>query len=468
MTFRNLLPFILAILFTIGSRLSMSTAVEAEALEKEVTRQTLPYIDSQVLAGVSVGIVKNGHKKSWSFGKTDLTKNDAPNDQTLYEIGSVTKVFTSILLANEVVLGKVSLDEPIGQSAVGKKFLPGWKNNKITFRHLATHSSGLPRLPSDLLMQDAKQPYSNYSTEQLYKYCSEYEFTREPDEKIEYSNLAVALLGQLLADMNNTDYESLLKERIISPLEMKSTTISLSPSLNDRLAQPYDVDLGESNPWELGSFVSAGAIRSTIHDMLLFSKACLTPPKGDLGKAINLAWEVAFKPISKEDFAMGLGWHIARDGSTRFHNGQTGGYHSSIFVSRKLNTAVVVLSNTATVEVDRLGEDLIRMTAGIKTEPRTFPKLSQPSEAVMQKYVGKFSLSPIMTMQVKIDKGRLMVGLTGQSYYRVYPRSDTQWDYRIVQATLTFDIDEKGECNSVDLFQNNVHQKATRIIKAKK
>lgn len=108
--------------------------------------------------------------------------------------------------------------------------------------------------------------------------------------------------------------------------------------------------------------------------MLNYIQAHLEPPENDLGKAIELDWKIHQKPIRPEDFAMGLGWHVARDGNTRWHNGQTGGYHSMVLIDRRSKSGVVVLSNTATAEVDRLAEDLIRLLAGSDIKPRTFEK----------------------------------------------------------------------------------------------
>ena len=111
---------------------------------------------------------------------------------------------------------------------------------------------------------------------------------------------------------------------------------------------------------------------------------------------------------------MGLGWHVAHDGSTRWHNGQTGGYHSMLLVNREIETSVVLLTDTATGKVDRLAKDIVRMIAGAKVEPRTFEKSIEVSPDVMQKNVGKCALAPEIVFTVTVKDDRLVVALTGQ------------------------------------------------------
>jgi len=197
--------------------------------------------------------------------------------------------------------------------------------------------------------------------------------------------------------------------------------------------------------------------------MLRFAGANLSPPSDKLGEAIELAWKVQQKPIDKSDLAMGLGWQIARDGSTRWHNGQTGGYHSMLLVNRSIETGVVLLANTATSEVDQLAEQIIRMIAGAKVEPRSFEKSIEVSPQVMQKYVGKYQLAPGVLFTVSVKDNDLMVGLTGQPTFEVYARSEVEWFYKVVEATLTFELDDSGKCVSLELFQNGRRVKAKRI-----
>ena len=228
------------------------------------------------------------------------------------------------------------------------------------------------------------------------------------------------------------------------------------------LAVGHQADGEGASPWHFADMPGAGGVRSSVEDMNRFMTACIDPPGDDLGKAIDIAFKKQADPI-KDDFAMGLGWLIARDGSTRFHNGQTGGYHASMFVSRKLKLGVCVLANTANDEVDLIAERMTQMLAGLKVNVPVFEKQADVSTDVMDRYVGKYELAPTFIFDVRRDGDRLMVGITNQSTQRVYPRSEKVWFYRVVDAALRFGEIKEGKAQTVTLLQNGIEQTAERI-----
>ena len=340
-----------------------------------------PYIDSKTIVGMSVGIIHQGERQSQGYGvkrrsgtESEKDKASVPDSQTVYEIGSVSKTFTGLMLADAVLSGRVRLDQPIQELLPNSVKLDSQAQQPITLQHLSTHVSGLPRLPTNLRMDNPANPYVSYTAEDMHRFLNEFKPTHQPGEQMLYSNYAVGLLGNLLARQADSSYSELLKNRICVPLKMKDTVIELSDDLRSRLASPHLANGAPASNWDLNTFVGAGGIRSTVDDMLNYIQAHLDPPQNDLGKAIELEWKIHQKPIRSVDFAMGLGWHVARDGNTRWHNGQTGGYHSMVLIDRRSKSGVVVLSNTATAEVDRLAEDLIRLLAGSDIKPRTFGK----------------------------------------------------------------------------------------------
>jgi serine-type D-Ala-D-Ala carboxypeptidase/endopeptidase len=164
-----------------------------------------------------------------------------------------------------------------------------------------------------------------------------------------------------------------------------------------------------------------------------------------------------------ELFSLGLGWHVARDGSTRWHNGQTGGYHAMLMVHRPAKVAVVLLANTATMEVDVLAEQLARMLVGSPEQPREFPKTVTVAADQMERLVGRYQLAPTFILTVKIEDGKLMVGATGQPFARVFPESPTRWKYRIVDAALSFELGDQGPATAVTLHQGGLNQRAPRL-----
>lgn len=434
----------------------------AEPIVKTARRLARPLVDADRVDGLSVGIISR--HRTWTFHLGQVSKNGGePTDETIYEIGSISKVFTGLLLADAVVRGDAALDQPAGTLLPEGVIMPGENDQPITLASLSTHRSGLPRLPDNINGLQSDNPYSQYDSKLAYAFLNKHQLRRRPGAAAEYSNFAVGLLGHLLCLKAEKTYDELLADRLTGPLGMSDTVVTVSADQKARMATPHLAPGQPFSTWDFADMPGAGGIRSTITDMMTFAGAQLDPPEGKLGEAIELAW-TEHQPASGDDFAMGLGWHLARDGATRWHNGQTGGYHSMMLVSRKLDAAVVVLANTASPDVDPLAQDIMRILAGDDVTPREFPKQVVVPMEKMKRLVGKYQLVPGFVFDVNVVEDRLMVGLTGQPTLRVYPKSETQWVYRIVDATLTFTIDEEtGKAGSLDLFQNGIHQMARRI-----
>ncbi len=444
--------------------LGSSQLLEAQqTLSEQIDAHVQPYLDNKLVYGLAVGVLKGGQVHTLGYGQISNESPSKPDEHTIYEIGSITKVFTAVLLADRVQRGLVRLDDSIG-TLVPEGFPKANSTlEAVHLNHLATHVSGLPRMPDNFDSADAENPFAKYDQKKLYDFLSKHLLMHKPGDHWEYSNLGFGLLGDLLASQNGTSYETLLVQRITKPLEMTDTTTTLAASQQSRLAPGHDEGGQQVASWDFTSLAGAGAIRSTVSDLLKFASACLSPPKDELGQAIDLTWEVQRQPQKPEELAGGLGWLIAKDGQTRFHNGQTGGYHSSLFIGRDLKQAVVVLSNTATVEVDVLAENIYQIVAGMDVKPRVFDTEIDVEPEKLQRYIGKYQLVPNVVFTVNVVDKKLMVGLTGQPTFRVYPRSETEWFYKVVEATLTFKVSDDGNCNELELFQNGLRQTAKRI-----
>lgn len=456
---KAVLPALVACSFVVAA-----PAYAAEPLPGLVDRLAQPYVESETIVGMTIGVIRGEETAVRGFGTFSGSDPRVPDGKTIYEIGSVSKVFTSLLLAEAVADGRLSLVTPVDELLPKGVTMPRReKTLPIRLWHLATHTSGLPRLPTNLEPSDPNNPYADYDGKRLAAFLNEYQPRKRPGEASEYSNFGAGLLGELLAREQKGSYEKLLKTRIVEPLGLDDTTIRLTADQAKRLAPPH---LGGGTPghaWDLGKLTGAGGIRSTVDDLLTFAAAQLDPPPGELGHAIDLAWTVHQKPIAPTDFAMGLGWHVARDGSTRWHNGQTGGYHSAVFVSRHLDAATIVLTNTATGEVDRLAEELMQAIAGMPVEPREFDPLPEISPEAMNRLVGRYAITPAFVMTVTVAEGRLMIGATGQSTFPMIPESETLWRHSAVDAKAEFEINASGECKTLYLLQNGLRQAAKRI-----
>lgn len=430
--------------------------------EQKIAALVEPYLTHQKVNAISVGVIANGKTWTKNFGTLDAEGTRSPDEKTLYEIGSISKVFTSLLLAEAVESGRLKLDDPI--SNVMKELAE--KNptvgNTITFKHLSHHVSGLPVMPDNITPADSTNPFDGYDRDMLTKYMLTAKPERKPGEGYEYSNLGVGLLGDLLSRQAGVSYETLLKEKLTGPLKMSDTTIKLSPEQQARFAPPHNAALLPDKAWDFDALAGCGAIRSNIDDMLLFAEASLNPPDGPFGKAIELAWK-EHKPAKQGNHAMGLGWMIAQDGSTRWHNGQTGGYQSMMLVSRQTNCAVVLLCNTAGSGTDALAEQIIQTVVGLNVQPKTFEKEFKVDPKVAKRLEGKYELAPGFVITVQVKDGRMMAQLTGQQFLALIPKSETEWKYQLVDATLKFELPESGNSPKVTLFQAGREMPSPRL-----
>jgi hypothetical protein len=318
--------------------------------------------------------------------------------------------------------------------------------------------------PTDLV-----DPYRDYDSKKAAEFLNQYELPRQPGKSQEYSNFGASVLGYLVAAKAGKTYEQLLRERIAEPLQMTDCTVSLTNDQKERLATPHDKYSSATPLWTFADLPGAGGVHATMRDMMRFAKAQLNPPSGPLGEAIELAWK-QHTAADASGPAMGLGWMIAGDGQTRWHNGQNGGSHSAIFINRKLKCAVVVLCNTAaTNDVDQLAMRLMQKAAGLEVELEPSETTDEDSDKLAvdaklrARLVGRYQLTPDFIFDVQDDDGHLMVGITNQPTQEVFPDSPARWSYRGVDATLEFKLPKDGPAESLVLHQNGIRQIAYRI-----
>lgn len=438
-----------------------AVGADDEPLRQRVDRLVQPYLDNDAFVGMTVGILQGGKQEVFGYGRISLGDERVPNGDTIYEIGGATTVLTGILLADAVLRGQVKLDEPAGELLPAGVKMPSKGNRPITLQDLSTHMSGLPRIPDNMKIAEPTNPYADYSENDLYAFLNQHRLVREPGTQDEYSNLGQGLLGHLLCLKEKSTFEDLLRNRITEPLKMTSTRITIGKDLQSRFAPGHRGDGEPTSNWDLPVLTGAGGVRSTVNDLLLFARANLEPPKDKLGEAIEMAWTIHQRPLKEGDQSVGLGWHVMSDG-TRWHNGRTGGYYAMILVDRKNQSSVVLLTNTAGRDVEQLAMDIFKMISGKKVAVREFKKPVHVPANDLQKLVGQYEINPDAVFTVEATDGKLMVALTGQSSYQVFPRSETEWFYKVVDATLTFNVDKNGNCDSLVLFQNGIHQTARR------
>ena len=297
--------------------------------------------------GVTIGVVQHGQRRILTYG--------VAKDDSVFEIGSITKTFTATIVAQMVQQGTVRLDEPVRDLLpAGTVAKPA--GTEITLLDLSDQHSGLARMPDNFHPAHPENPYADYDTKLLYQYIAKVGVGLPPNAPFLYSNLGVGLLGQALANRAKMPYPELLRQQVTGPLGMRDTAIALTPSMKSRFIPGYDDNGKPAHAWDLDALSGAGGIRSTASDMLTYLEAQLHPDKlppavtaDPYGKTLPAA--IALTHVVHAEVSPGM--HIALnwmryDATGSFwHNGGTGGYSSYALFNPDNDFAVIVLCNSS-------------------------------------------------------------------------------------------------------------------------
>lgn len=308
-----------------------------------VHRQFVPAL--RKVPGIVVALLDRDEVEMVALGTVEAEDDPA---SLCWEIGSITKVFTGLLLADMSIRGEVGLNDPIGRhlpDPVARR-LPA-PALQPTLTDLATHTSGLPRLPMSLyrVAKGSDDPYSQLTEDQVFAYLGP--STKRPQRRRpRYSNYGVGLLGHLLARAAGQPYAALIVERVLAPLGLTATRVG---SCGEGTATVQGFRKGRPTPaWTFGALVAAGGLRSTVADFITFARACIDPPDAPIGKALNLAKQ----PFHQSRFPSGnwgLGWMLRsqpdRPTATTWHNGGTYGGSSFLAVDALRSVAIVAFGN---------------------------------------------------------------------------------------------------------------------------
>lgn len=309
---------------------------------------------------LAAGLISGGQRVVRGWGRD----GDVPDVEALFEIGSITKAFTGVLLADMVLREEVALDDPLSRHLPAPR--PAWRYREPTLLELATHRSGLPNAPKPMGRRELayalglgrRDPWAGVDEAAYRALVAGESPRRAPGGRVGYSSMAVGLLGDALAARAGASYEHLLTERVLAPLGMDATAVTVPPARARHLLEGHS-RRGRPRPPIEDFMPAAGSLRSSVADMLRFLGACLQPPEGSLGAAIDLAR----RPHADmgRGVQLGLCWVIfARQGQPRvvWHNGGTWGFRAFAGFAPDQGRAAVVLSNTAR-SVDRLGLQLV-------------------------------------------------------------------------------------------------------------
>jgi CubicO group peptidase (beta-lactamase class C family) len=395
---------------------------------------------------------------------------------TLFEIGSITKVFTALILADMVNKREVSLDDPAAKYVPPGHRIPERGGRKITLRDLSTHRSGLPRMPDDIgALTDPDGPFTDYTEAKLLAFLDRYQLTRDIGAQWEYSNLGVGLLGYLLARAAGTDYETLLRERVTGPLGMNDTMITLPPSYAARLAAPFDAYMQPARPWNIWVLTGAGGIRSSAADMLTFAKAALDP-KSPIAPAMRTALSARAPGINAR-VEQALGWLVMHPEPGRdilLHDGGTGGFRAMLALEPAKGRAAVVLASSA---AEPAANDLaLHLLIGTPVEP-TPPVPPAPPPPVkrtgislpaadLDKFVGRYEFGARFVIAVTREGGTLHVlreGIAGASPLPIFPEAPLAFFWKAVDARIRFTAGASGAVTGAELTQGGLSFTGKRV-----
>jgi CubicO group peptidase (beta-lactamase class C family) len=317
----------------------------------------LNYLKDPNNSSLSIGIANGNTSETYYYGETKKETNTLPNDKSLYEIGSITKTFTAILLSHAVNEKKITLNDDI------RKYLPGnypdlqFKNEPIRIVHLANHTSGLPGLPLDFNTSsgyDASNPYLHYSKEMIYGYLKTFRPDTVAGARSQYSNFAFAILGTILENVYHKSLEDLIKQTITGPLKMNNTNFDVPENEKNLLTTGYSEESGKAvSYWQFGAFRAAGGLKSNMQDMMIYLRANMNN--------LNVDFSMSHKETDRQaDFSRGLAWMIEpfKGNTNIWHNGGTGGFRTWCGYLKDKKLGVVILSNSS-ADVDDIALELL-------------------------------------------------------------------------------------------------------------
>ncbi len=405
--------------------------------------------------GIVVGVLGPDGQRIVAGGTGAGAKFDR---STLFEIGSISKVFTALILADMINRGEVSLDDPAAKYLPAGHKMPERNGRQITLRDLATHRSGLPRMADDMRpIHDPDGPFADYDEKRLLAFLDRCQLTRDPGSEWEYSNLGAGLLGYLLSRVANTDYETLLHERITRPLRMNDTMITLPPPDAARLAPAFDAYMRPVKPWHFAILAGAGGIRSSAAAMKTMLSVRIPGKDPQVDQA--LAWEV---------------FHPAPGRELLRHSGQTGGFRAMLALEPRHGRAVVALANTA---VEPSTVDLVHhilMGKPVAPTPAVPPAPPPPAQHTeislpapqLDKFVGRYEFGSGIIISITREGAVLRAqreGVAGAPALQIFPEAPLAFFWKAVDAQIRFTTDTNGAVTGAELSQGGRLMPGKRI-----
>ena len=461
------MPYMKLIALALIAAVGLQAQTPTDAEIRTILNDRIDKLEQGV--GIVVGVIDANGRRFVSHGHFSVADPRPVSDDTIFEIGSCTKVFTSTILAIMVQRGEVSLDDPVAKYLPPEVKVPQRGGKQITLVDLATHTSGLPRLPSSsagFWARNIDNPYADYPVAEIYRFLSGHQLTRDIGAKFEYSNLGAGLLGLALAHRAGMDYETLVRTYVTGPLQMGNTRIALSPAMKTRLTPGHNFMHQPVPNWDIPeAFAGASALRSDAQDLLTFLAAHLGYGDSPLSAALPAMIKVR-RPGDSPTVERALGWAVTKgkEHEIVWHSGMTGGYSSFMGFDAKTRVGVVVLSNILIPVVDDIGLHLLDPSLPLAKRPPFVHRQATPLAAeIFDRYAGVYQVKPGQTFTFTREGSRMFSKFNDQRKFEILAENEKQFFLREDDVQFAFETDGKGRGTTATVYQLGHRTKAKRI-----
>ena len=367
---------------------------------------------------------------------------------TAFEIGSVSKTMTAALLADLILQGKASLDDPLSNYLPEGAVVSTFEGKPILIKHIVTHTSGLPVVPDFGPVPNMENPYANVDEASLLKTLSTAKLQRAPGSQFEYSNYASMLLSSIVAKRAGTDFETLLQTRLFAPVGMKNSYINQKPA-DVKAAQGHTPNNKTTPAWTFKTNAAGvGGVRATLDDMVSYVQAQLGKNESTISPALKITQQ---KVKTETNNNMAMNWMLAPLDAhfVYLHEGGTGGFSAFTAFDLEKQRGVVILSDTALTSVgglSSLGNHLLdsRLPLGKAR------KAKQPDAELLKAVVGDYDLMPGMKMTLTEKDGKLFTQATGQAKFEM--GYDSAGDFYPLEFDATIRPQKKSDGSYALLF----------------
>lgn len=446
-----------------------------DAFLEEAGKVIAPVLAKEYAVGFVLGVIRGEETFTAGFGETARGTGVKPDARSLFQIGSVTKTFVGVQLADLELRGLVRLDDPVDLYLPTGVRAPAWGERKITLEDLATHHGGLPGLCDGFVSSPEGVCGDAYTLERLWQWVDGYRLRRSPGARFEYSNVGLAMLGHALANVSGKAWEASCIDQVCLPLGMKDTRVTLLPDQLPRVCQGHRPDLEPVRLEELGALAPGGALLSTADDLVLYLRAHLGTLPSRLLPAMRSA--VSARATAGEKLKMALCWFrlALPTGEVVFYEGSTLGFNAILFLDPEKTAGLVLLCAQDSPVNIQVALRLLNLLYGRPAEALELPAASKKDREELTAYAGRYLLQRPASeydtrgdrlLAVELHARGLKLAAPGENRTRLFPSSGDVFfrkDTEAERSAVRFNRGPDGAVESVTLFVEGTEKTLPRV-----